>query len=253
MSFQHQLQKLEQAHQEKEHELQTHYENMMKQEQEKFERRFHSFHQRLHAKDKAYASLEAAFFRETKSAPTSPPTSPISSSFSTINDNSIQQNTFHTLQLEIQKSSKQQQKQIIHLKEQNKALEAELEEANRCNRRMEEQHAEKERLYVSQIDKLEGEVRDIKDKYAAQLVSSESRWKKIYMAENKDMAMRSEARVANLIAEHKQTLHDQSDAHQQELSVLEIKHQTELEKKEKEMKKEKKERLALTQQCSRVI
>lgn len=172
----------------------------------------------MHAKDKAYASLEAAFFRETKSAPTSPPNSPIKPSF-----------------IETQPTT---DLLVRELKKENEKLKAELEQSKKQD--------------ANKIQILEKDLRELTEKHAQNVSQSEERWKNMYMAENKEITMRAEARVDNLLVEHKQAIHDINEAHKHEQHIIDIKHQTQMEKVIRELKKSRKEKATLSQQYSNV-
>lgn len=190
--------------------LRNQHNHALKTEQITYKRRLTNFYQRINDKDKAITQLEQSL-RETKSAPTSPT---IVSFKLTVSQEQYDRDVSR-LQYTIDQLKKQPSADL------NSRLTAQNEEIKE---------------FKSTIATLEANLKEANGKLA-QMTAGEARLKQLAVAENAQMMMHAEARVENLAAEHKQSMTELEEEHENEKRVLQIKHQTELDQVKQEMLK----------------
>lgn len=202
------FQEAETSHQSELQQLRSQHDHALETEQTTYKRRLSNFYQRISDKDQAITQLEQSI-RETKSAPTSPTIT----SFRL----TVSQEQYDKDMARMQGIIDQLKKQpSVDLKSQLIARDQEIER------------------YKSTIAALEANLKESNAK-VAQMTESETRMKQLAVAENAQMMMHAEARVENLAAEHKQSMTELEEEHENEKRVLQIKHQTELDQIKQDM------------------
>ncbi|KAG0167470.1 hypothetical protein DFQ30_006044 [Apophysomyces sp. BC1015] len=196
------LQAEQKEHEEDIQEWRKHYDDALQKEQRKHQRRISGFQERLTAKDVEFERLQ----QTTQSAPTSP-------------------------RLAVQVESLQQD--LARSRIECTEWKTKFEQMQQQMQSFENRTGGREQIenLTAQIDALQREEDDLKERHRMKIMQLHesfdgdlARIKELFMNESQEVSLHHEARVQNLLTEHKQALCEMKEQYEDEKEVLHIEH-----------------------------